>query len=87
MTTTKLKAELKKLIEAEKDQRVLDLVRELLTRPARNAKTRSPLIKRALKAEEDLKEGRHMTLEGFDKSIGEFIQQLYSPKPKAKARA
>ena len=47
----------------------------------------SAMVKRALKAEEDLKAGRFQTLEEFNKDMDEFIEGLYAKKTKAKRRA
>jgi hypothetical protein len=83
MTIPQRKAQLKKLIDSEKDAAVLDKVAKVLERPVRQ----SAMVKRALKAEEDLKAGRFQTLEEFNKDMDEYIEGLYAKKTKAKRRA
>lgn len=83
MTIPQRKAQLKKLIDSVKDPAVLDKVAKVLEKPVRQ----SAMVKRALKAEEDLKAGRFQTLEEFNKDMDEFIEGLYAKKTKAKRRA
>jgi hypothetical protein len=83
MTIPQRKAHLKKLIDSVRDPAVLDRVAKVLEK----APLQSPLVKRALKAEEDLKAGRFQTLEEFDKDMVEFIDGLYAKKTKVKRRA
>ncbi|MBX2978047.1 MAG: hypothetical protein KF905_02035 [Flavobacteriales bacterium] len=83
MTIPQRKAHLKKLIDSVKDPAVLERVAKVLEKPVRQ----SAMVKRALKAEEDLKAGRFQTLEEFNKDMDEFIESLYAKKPKTKRRA
>jgi hypothetical protein len=83
MTIPQRKAQLKKLIDSVNDPAVLDRLAKVLERPVRQ----SAMVKRALKAEEDLKAGRFQTLEEFNKDMDEFIDGLYAKKTKTKGRA
>lgn len=83
MTIPQRKAHLKKLIDSVKDPVVLERVAKVLEKPIRQ----SAMVKRALKAEEDLKAGRFQTLEEFSKDMDEFIDGLYAKKAKSKRHA
>lgn len=83
MTVPQRKAQLKKLIDSVNDPVVLDRVAKLLEKPKRQ----SAMVKRALKAEEDLKAGRFQTLEEFNKDMDAFIDGLYAKKTKTKRSA
>ena len=76
MTIPQRKAQLKKLIDSVKDPAVLDKVAKVLEKPVRQ----SAMVKRALKAEEDLKAGRFQTLEEFNRDMGEFIEGFSAKK-------
>lgn len=83
MTIPQRKAHLKRLIDSVKDPAVLEKVAKVLEKPVRQ----SAMVKRALKAEKDLKAGRFQTLEEFSKDMDEFIEGLYAKKTKTKRRA
>jgi hypothetical protein len=83
MTIPQRKAQLKKLIDSVKDPAVLERLAKVLEKPVRQ----SAMVKRALKAEEDLKAGRFQSLEEFNKDMDEFIDGLYAKKTKTKGRA
>lgn len=83
MTIPQRKEHLKKLIDSVKDPAVLEKVAMVLEQPVGE----SVMVKRALKAEEDLKAGRFQTLEEFSKDMDEFIEGLYAKKAKSKRRA
>ncbi len=87
MTIPQRKAQLKKLIDSVKDPAVLEKVAKVLEKPTLVSARQSPLVKRALKAEEDLRAGRFQTLEEFNKDMDEFIEGLYAKKTKVKRRA
>lgn len=56
-----IKTELKQLIEKENDTRILDAIRTLLTKTSLDSELKSKLSNRALKSENDIKEGRVFT--------------------------
>lgn len=87
MTTPNKKALLKKLIEAERDPAVLDLVDNVLQRRTRGVAFQSDMVKRVLRSEEDLKAGRFQTLEEFGRDMETFIDSLYESRPKTKRHA
>jgi len=86
MTTTNRKELLKKLIEAERDPAVLELVDNVLQRKTRGVAFQSELVQRVLKSEEDYKEGRFQTLEEFNTEMNEFVESLYEEKGTNKKR-
>ena len=87
MTTPNKKALLKKLIEAERDPAVLDLVDNVLQRRTRGVAFQSDMVKRVLRSEEDLKAGRFQTLDEFGRDMETFIDSLYESRPKTKRHA
>lgn len=83
MTIPQRMARLKRLIDTVRDPAVLDKVAKVLGSPVRQ----SPLVKRALKAEGDLKAVRFQTPEEFNKDMDEFMEGLYSKKANSERRA
>ncbi|MFN9326583.1 MAG: hypothetical protein ACK6A5_14500 [Flavobacteriales bacterium] len=82
MTIPQRKAQLKKLIDSVKDPAVLDRVAKVLEKPVRQ----SAMVKRALKAEEDLKAGRVHSWDEVSAERDQLIDSLYSEK-KSPSRA
>lgn len=58
MNTSELKSELKILIENESDPQILTAVKTLLKKSNSELKLKEKLTSRALKAEENIKEGK-----------------------------
>ncbi len=86
MTTTNRKELLKKLIEAERDPAVLELVDNVLQRRTRGLAFQSDLVQRVLKSEEDYKAGRFQSVEEFEKDMDQFTDSLCSDMPNNKKR-
>lgn len=86
MTTATQKALLKKLIEAEQDPAVLDLVDNVLQRRTRGVAFQSDLVQRVLRSEEQLKDGLYKTMDEFDREMDQFMDALpeQAPKPRKK---
>lgn len=84
MTTTNRKELLKKLIEAERDPAVLELVDNVLQRRTRGLAFQSDLVQRVLKSEEDYKAGRFQSVEEFEKDIDQFVDSLGSDRTSTK---
>jgi hypothetical protein len=82
MTIPQRKAHLKKLIDSVKDPVVLENVAKVLEKPVRQ----SALVKRALKAEEDLKAGRVHSWEEVSAEMDQLIDSLYPEKKKSLPR-
>lgn len=87
MTIRERKAYLKTLIENERDKSVLDLVERMLERKKIGLDMKKPIVRRALRAEQDLQEGRFSTLEEFNKEMDFFIEGLYGKKSKTSRSA
>ncbi|WP_245189381.1 hypothetical protein [Lunatimonas salinarum] len=64
-----IKQELRALIEKEKDVHVLETIKTLLVKSSLNPILKEKLTSRALKAEEDIREGRVYTREEFEKKL------------------
>jgi hypothetical protein len=64
-----IKQELWTLIEKEKDLHVLEAIKTLLVKSSLDPVLKEKLTSRALKAEEDIKEGRVYTREEFEKKL------------------
>lgn len=84
MTAIEKKALLKKLIEAEHDPNVLELVNNVLQRCTRSVAFSSDLVKRIVRSEEDLRAGRFQTMDEFERDIDTFIDKLDTERPKSK---
>jgi len=69
MGGTDIKKELRSLIEKEKDLHVLEAIKTLLVKSSLNPILKEKLTSRALKAEEDIREGRVYTREEFEKKL------------------
>jgi len=76
MTIPQRKAQLKKLIDAVKDPAVLGKVAKVLEKPTASPARQSALVRRALKAEEDINAGRVYPWEQMDEEVGALIEQL-----------
>jgi len=76
MTIPQRKAQLKKLIDAVKDPAVLGKVAQVLEKPTASPARQSALVRRALKAEEDINAGRVYPWEQMDEEVGALIEQL-----------
>jgi hypothetical protein len=86
MTTATKKALLKKLIEAEQDPAVLDLVDNVLQRRTRDVAFQSDLVRRVLRSEEQFKAGTYKTMDEFDREMEQFMDAIpeQAPKPRRK---
>ncbi len=69
MGAKSIKSELIELIDREVDQEVLNAVYTLLTKTSLDPVLKEELTKRALRSEEDIKEGRLMNQVTFEKKI------------------
>ncbi len=83
MTTASKKALLKKLIEAEQDPSVLDLVDNVLQRRTRGLAFQSDMVQRVLRSEEQLKAGQYKTMDEFDREMEQFMDALPEKVPKS----
>lgn len=86
MTTATKKALLKKLIEAEQDPAVLELVDNVLQRRTRSVAFESDLVGRVLRSEEQFKSGFYKTLDEFDREMEQFMETLPEPAPKPRRK-
>lgn len=86
MPEAPLKAKLKKLIDREKNDGVLELVGRVLERRTRTTGFKSALVKRVVRSEEDLIRGRSNGLDAFERNIDEFLDGLLAPKPRVRSR-
>lgn len=68
---------LKKLIDAESDQAVLELVGKVLERRTKGIALTSDLVERIIRSNKDLQDGRSMDRDHFLRSSDEFIKELY----------
>lgn len=82
MTAASKKAFLKKLIEAEQDPAVLDLVDNVLQRRTRDLAFQSDMVQRILRSEEQLKAGNYKTMDEFDREMEQFMDALPEKAPK-----
>ena len=74
MSTLEMKRELVQLIETEENPAVLEAVKELLLHNEEvDPVLKEKMISRALKAEEDIKEGRVYSGEEFRNKIYEYL--------------
>ena len=87
MTIPQRKAQLKKLIDSVKDPAVLEKVAKLLEKPNTAPVRQSPIVKRALKAEQDIKAGRVIPWDQVNDEIGALIDRLYSKQKRTAKRA
>ena len=87
MTIPQRKAQLKKLIDSVNDPAVLDQVAKVLEMPTDEPARQSAMVKRALKAEEDIKAGRVYSWGQVNEEMGALIERLYSKPKKAAKRA
>ena len=67
MSAIDIKSELKKLIESENDLSLLESIRTILQKTRLDKTLQSKLTTRALKSEEDIKEGKILTREEVEK--------------------
>lgn len=63
MSTLSLRSELSELIAKEKNASLLEVLKDILSGGSKNALLKAKLTSRALKAEEDLANGRVLTTE------------------------
>ncbi len=68
-----LKEEIKQRIDREDDPAVLDAVKDLLNHPPIDPVLQAKFVSRALRAEEDIKEGRVYSSEEFKSKVNEHI--------------
>ena len=69
MRAMEIKKELRILIEKENDLHILEAIKTLLVKSSLDPTLKEKLTSRALKAEEDIKEGRVYTREEFEKKL------------------
>jgi hypothetical protein len=82
MSTASRKALLKKLIEAEQDPAVLELVDNVLQRRTRDVAFHSDMVQRVLRSEEQFKAGSYKTMDEFDREMEQFMDALPEQAPK-----
>lgn len=73
MNTTDLRIELKNLIDHERDPQILKAVKVLLKKSALDPKLKDKLTSRAIKSEENIKEGKTFERNDFEKKLKEKI--------------
>lgn len=71
MKAMELKTELLALIEKENDQHLLEAIFTILKKSSLDPTLRNKLTSRALKAENDIEQGRTMERAAFEKKLGE----------------
>lgn len=90
MNTPDIKSELKELIDQEADINVLEAIKTLLKKASLNPVLQEKLTSRALKAHQDIKEGRTMSREEIEKKLdaqkricklSKHIIRLHKPHP------
>jgi hypothetical protein len=64
-----IKTELKELIENESDTNILEALKTLLIKSNLNSVTKEKLTSRALKAEEDIAQGRTMNRQELERDL------------------
>ncbi len=75
MKVAEIKSEIQKLVEVQNDPDILNNVYEILEKAQKEAEMKAAMIARALKAEEDIKEGRVYTMDEFRDFIKGYIKQ------------
>ena len=73
MTKAGIKKQLHNLIDKETDENILIAIKTILEKKQLDPVLREKLSKRALRAEEDIQEGRTMDREEAFKRIDEFL--------------
>ena len=73
MKAIDIKTELKSLIEQETDLRVLEAVKALFTQKELDPTIEKEMISRALKSEQDIKEGKLYTIEEAESRINKRL--------------
>lgn len=73
MSAIELKAELKQLIEQQKDMSLLKAIKTLLQKAGLDTTLREKLTSRALKAEKDIKAGRVLSKEEMIRKTNKII--------------
>jgi phosphotransacetylase len=87
MTTAALKKKIKALIEAETDERKLSKVLTMLDRDITSKAMARRMQQVAEASERDIKAGRVMDLETFEKDTAEFINELFDGKENGRSAA
>ncbi|SKC40429.1 hypothetical protein [Ohtaekwangia koreensis] len=75
MKVAEIKSEIQKLVEVQNDPDILNNVYEILEKAQKEAEIKATMTARALKAEEDIKEGRVYTMDEFRDFIKGYIKQ------------
>ena len=75
MKVAEIKSEIQKLVEVQNDPDILNNVYEILEKAQKEAEIKAAMTARALKAEEDIKEGRVYTMDEFRDFIKGYIKQ------------
>jgi hypothetical protein len=73
MTVMEIKTELKNLIEQENDPGVLKAIRTLLKKTRIDSRLKDTLTSRALKSDEDIKEGRLLSREEMERETNDLL--------------
>jgi len=68
-----IKSELRHLIEKENDHHILEAIRTLLEKTSLDPQLKEKLTSRALKSEQDIKEGRVMERNEFAKKLSDRL--------------
>jgi len=78
MTTAALKKKIKALVDNETNEKKLAKAYELLTKETKALAVRRRMQEVAEASEKDIKAGRSMTIEEFDRSSRAFIKGLFA---------
>lgn len=73
MTVIEIKSELKRLIEQENDPGILKAIRTLLKKTSLDQTLKEKLTARALKSNEDIKEGRILNRKEMEKETDDLL--------------
>jgi len=69
MRAIDIKEELRVLIDQERDFHILEAIRTLLAKSSLNSTLKAKLTTRALKSEQDIKEGRVLSREEMERKL------------------
>ena len=75
MSTVTIKTELKELIEQERDLTILKAIKALLKKTTLDTTLREKLTQRAIRSEEDIKDGRVLSRSEIIKKTDKLIQK------------
>lgn len=69
MNASDIKIELQKLIEQEKDLHILEAIKTLVKRSSLNPELKEKLTSRALKSEQNIKEGKLLSRQELEEKL------------------